>query len=188
MKIKRFNNLWAMGLILCGVLLIAIYLIKIICPEFVIEISHNENIVKIGKVIDSNKILVYITSFALSFFVLYLTCCACCQKKYLSLKECLVITILLMLGYLIKEFLPKQYTIVSLCIPLILPLILKGKFSLTIIHFVILNLLQTITLEIRNLSTMVLDFNFATLIVLMIDYYITIILLYFAFNSNKKEE
>ena len=185
MKIKRFNNLWAMGLILCGVLLVAIYLIKIFFPEFVIEIAHNDNITKIGKIVDNNKILTYIVSFILSFFVIYLTCCACCQKRKLSIKEIMLVVIGLIVSYFTKEFLPKQYTVVALSTSLILPLLMKGNFSLTIVHFVILNLLQTITLEIRNLSTMVFDFNFATIIILMIDYYITIILLYFAFNYKK---
>ena len=36
MKVKRFNNLWAMGLILCGVLLIAFYVAKIFFPEFIV--------------------------------------------------------------------------------------------------------------------------------------------------------
>ena len=40
MKVKRFNNLWAMGLILCGVLLVAFYVIKIIYPEFIIGIAE----------------------------------------------------------------------------------------------------------------------------------------------------
>lgn len=48
MKVKRFNNLWAMGLILCGVLLIAFYVAKIFFPEFIIGIAETPRLVEIG--------------------------------------------------------------------------------------------------------------------------------------------
>jgi hypothetical protein len=47
--------------------------------------------------------------------------------------------------------------------------------------------LQSITLSIRNLSVMISDFNFATLIVLMLDYYILAFLLYQFFNYKKEK-
>ena len=40
MKVKKFNNLWAMGLILCGVLLVAFYLAKIFFPEFIVGVAE----------------------------------------------------------------------------------------------------------------------------------------------------
>ena len=55
MKVKRFNNLWAMGLILCGVLLIAFYVAKIFFPEFIIWIAETPSLVEIGTAIQANK-------------------------------------------------------------------------------------------------------------------------------------
>jgi hypothetical protein len=48
------------------------------------------------------------------------------------------------------------------------------------------NFLQTMTLEIRNLALMISDFNFATLIILSIDYYVLATLLYFYFNFKEE--
>ena len=45
MKIKKFNNLWAMGLILCGVLLVAFYVAKIFFPEFIVGVAEEPAIV-----------------------------------------------------------------------------------------------------------------------------------------------
>ena len=56
MKVKRFNNLWAMGLILFGVILVAFYVAKIFFPEFIVGVAEIPEIVKFGTLIDSNII------------------------------------------------------------------------------------------------------------------------------------
>lgn len=185
MKVKKFNNLWLMGLIICAGLLVVIYFIKLLFPNFVIEISHIDSIVKFGVFIDSHIWLSYIVNGILSYIICYLICCACCGKKFLSWKEDLIILTTIVVVYLSREFMPKQYTVINLCSTLILPLIFKGKFFNTVIVFTCTNLLQTITLEIRNLSTMVFSFNFATMIILMVDYYVVLALLYLIFNYKK---
>lgn len=44
MRVKRFNNKWIMGLILCGAILIVLYIAKLIFPSFVVETAQNERI------------------------------------------------------------------------------------------------------------------------------------------------
>lgn len=56
MKIKRFNNLWAMGLILFGAILVAFYLAKIFFPEFIVGVAEIPAIVNFGNLIDGNII------------------------------------------------------------------------------------------------------------------------------------
>lgn len=186
MKVKRFKNLWTMGLILSAVILGAIYLLKIFVPEFVIEVAHIESIVNIGHYIDTNKWAWYLVSSILSFFTYYLICCGCCEKKFLNNKETLIVVATVIIMYAIKEFLPSQYTACNFISMILLPLLMKGNFKNTVITFSALNLLQTITLEIRGLSLLIIDFNYATLIILMIDYYILQVLLYFTFNFEKE--
>lgn len=41
MKIKRFENVWIMGLILSGAILLFLYILKLIFPSFVIETAQN---------------------------------------------------------------------------------------------------------------------------------------------------
>lgn len=182
---KKFNNLWLMVLIICAGLLVVIYFIKLLFPNFVIEISHIDSIVKFGVFIDSHIWLSYILNTILSFAIYYLICCACCGKKSLSWKENLIILATIVVGYFIREFLPNQYQVINLGSTLFLPLLFKGKFFNTVVIWLITNFLQTITLEIRNISALIYSFNFATLIILMIDYYIMLVLLYMLFNYKK---
>ena len=114
MKVKRFNNLWAMGLILFGAILVAFYVLKIFFPEFVIEVAQIEFITTIGHYIDNNKWASYFAGTIISMATYYLLCCACCRKKTLNWKEILIIFATNVILYLIKEFLPKQYTIANL--------------------------------------------------------------------------
>lgn len=187
MKIKKFNNLWTMGLILSGAILLTVYVLKLFFPEIVIKISHTDNIIKIGKYIDTHKWAYYLVTTIVSFFIYYFIVCASCEKKSLNLKEIIIIIITIIIVLLAQKFLPKQYTVINLISTLWLPILFKGKFFNTVLVFSITNLLQTMTLEIRNIGLMLFEVNYATLLILMIDYYITLVLLYFYFNYKKGE-
>lgn len=76
MKIKRFENVWIMGLILSGAILLFLYILKLIFPSFVIETAQNEQICKIGRYIDTHKWAWYLASSILSFTLYYLSCCS----------------------------------------------------------------------------------------------------------------
>ena len=107
--------------------------------------------------------------------------------KKLNIKEIGIIVATIVLLFIIKEFLPYQYTAVNISSLVLLPYIMKGDFKATVIVFVSMNLLQTITGEIRNITAMIADYNFATLMILTIDYYILSVLLYFYFNYKEKK-
>jgi hypothetical protein len=186
MKVKKFDNIWTMGLILsCGIL-VFYYLIKIIFPQFIIEVAHTDSIIMVGRYIDSHKWAWYVCTFLVSFLNYYFYCCACSQRKKLEWKENLVICIGIAILFLSKEFLPNQYQIFNWCSTILIPTLCKAKIKPLTVNIVIINLLQAFTLEIRDLATMVSDYNYATLLVLMIDVYIIQILLYFAFNQKVK--
>ena len=187
MKVKRFKNLWTMGLILCGAILVLIYFAKIFFPEFVVEVAQVESIARIGHYIDTHKWAWYLASWILSFICYYFYCGACCSKKIFSWKEILIISITNSIVYLSNALIPNQYTAINIISMIVLPFILKGNFKNTTICFSTLNLLQTITLEIRGLILMIASYNFATLLILMIDVYIFQVLLYFLFNFKKGE-
>lgn len=188
MKIKRFDNLWLMGLILCGAILGGVYILKIFFPNFVIEVAHIESITRIGHYIDNHKWAWYLASIAISFSSCYIGCCACCRKKSLTYKELLVVLCTVIVLYCIKEFLPSQFTALNLSSMLLLPLIFKGDFTATVVYFSATSFLQTITLEIRNLNMMIADSNFATGLILLIDIYILQVLLYLYFNYKTEEQ
>jgi hypothetical protein len=175
-----------MGLILsCGIL-VFYYFIKLIFPQFIIEVAHTDSIIMVGRYIDSHKWAWYCTTFVVSFFSYYLTCCASSQRKKLEWKENLIICIGIAILFLSKEFLPNQYQIFNWCSTILIPTLCKAKIKPLTVNIVITNLLQAFTLEIRGLATMVSDYNYATLLVLMLDVYIMSLLLYFAYNHKVK--
>lgn len=188
MKIKKFANLWTMGLILCAVILAIVYIAKIFFPEMVVEVAQIKSITRIGHYIDTHKWAWYVASTILSFFICYFTFCACCKKKYLTLTQTIIVIAYILILYVLKDYFPAQYTAVNISFMIFIPMIFKGDFKATAICFLSTNFIQTITGEVRGIMSMVIDFNFATLIILMIDYYILIFLLYMAFNFKKGEE
>lgn len=186
MKIKRFDNLWLMGLILSASILGVIYILKIFFPQFVIEVAQIDSITRIGHYIDTHKWAWYVATLFISCIAFYFYCGACCSKSKLNYKEIITIIVIHILLFIIQEFLPNQYTISNFCAMLIMPLVMKGVFKNTIITFCAINILQSLTLEIRNIGLMISEYNFATLMILMIDYYILIVLLYLFFNYKKE--
>jgi hypothetical protein len=187
MKIKRFNNLWLMGLILSASILGVVYIIKLFFPQFVIEVAEFESITRIGHYIDNHKWAWYLFSIVISFITCYLTCCASCRRSKLNNKEIVILLATILILYAVREFLPMQFTVLNYASLIVLPCIFKGDFKATAICFTSINLLQTMTLEIRNLSSMIVNFNFASSLILLIDVYIFQVLLYFLFNYKKEE-
>lgn len=104
MKIKKFDNIWLMGIILASALILGIYILKIFFPNLVIETAQVDSITRIGHYIDTHKWAWYIASFFLSFFVCYFTFCACCRKKALTIKETVITIVAIILLYIVKNF------------------------------------------------------------------------------------
>ena len=188
MKIKRFDNLWLMGLILCGVILGGVYILKIFFPNFVIEVAHVESITRIGHYIDTHKWAWYLASALLSFVTYYFVVCACCKVKSLDLRQIAYVAATVVIMYTIKEFLPTLYVGANACSMIALPFLLKSDFKATTVVFVSTTLLQSITLAVRDIAMMIIDANYATMIILTIDYYILLGLLYFYYNYEMETE
>lgn len=196
MKVRRFNNLWAMGLILFGAILIAFYVAKIFFPAFVIGIAEIPSIVNIGNYIDSHSWLHHLVNGIISFATMYLFGCACCRIKKLNLVESACLVLLILISYVIERFLPSQLFTYSVCVYFIFVLIIvigrkvkdyKVLFS-TIICYLITAFAQSLSLEIRNISTLITYPNTATFFILIIDGTIWHILLYLYFNYKGEKD
>lgn len=186
MKIKRFDNIWIMGLILSGTILVVLYVVKLLFPSFIIETAQNEKICLIGNYIDTHEWAWFLSSTVLSFVSYYFLCCACCRKTKLSLIELGIILVVIIIGHLTRKFLNSSYyTAINYISMIVLPCIMKAELKPTAIVFSSVNIVQVLTLEIRNIKAMVASFNFATLLILMIDVYMFEALLYFAFTYKK---
>ena len=188
MKVKKFNNLWTMGVVLSGALLLLVYVAKTIDTTWFLGIAQSPAVLRVGNYISTHTWAYYAASGALSFFIYFFYCCACCKKLYLNAKELLIVAMAIILLFLAQRFIPKQYTAINMSMMIILPAVFCGKLGATAFCFTTTSLIQSITLEVRNLNTMIANYNFATMLILMIDYYIVLVLLYFLLNYRREEK
>lgn len=196
MKIKRFNNIWTMGLIIFVAILIGVYAIKIVNPEFIVGVAETKSIVKLGTYIDTHKWAYYLATILLSFVVEYLYCCACCRKRKLNWKDLIVVFCSIGISLVVQKYIPQMFSVIDVCLLIAMPLVInlinkntnyKMIYSLGI-TFLINNLSQLISLQIRDIGLMIAQYNFASLIILVIDAYIWLFILYFYFNFNKENK
>lgn len=196
MKVKRFKNLWLMGLIIMCSILIILYLIKLIFPEFVIEIAQVPSIIEFGLYIDSHWWAYYLFSFVVSFISGYLYCCACCRKNRLTSVDLVILLIEVIFLFIVQKFLPNYYLGINLICMLLMPTIMckinrkddiRYLYSTTIC-LTIHSLAQIISLAIRDIGLMIVYPNTVTTTLLLIDVYIWQFLLYNYFNYKEVKE
>ena len=103
MKIKRFKNLWTMGLILCGSILILFYIAKLFFPQFIVGVAEIPDVVKFGEYIDSHVWAYHIYNVFVGFLTGYIYCAACCRKSKLNWKDCVILLgLILFLRFIIN--------------------------------------------------------------------------------------
>ena len=197
MKVKRFNNLWAMGLILCGALLIAFYVAKIFFPQSIIGVAETPEIVKFGVAIQSNKWYLHLFNFATGYLHGYVFYCACCRTFKLGYKGHLIIlTSLVVLG-LVMEFLPEHYSTINYISLILTPFLIclsnnnlsKETFISTVVCFSLDLGFQIMSMLVRNLAVLTTKGNVITFLILLIDGFIWRIIFALFFNcKNKKKE
>ena len=185
-----------MGLIIFGTLLVALYLLKMICPQFVVGVAETPSIVKFGNFVDSNLVGYYLFYGFISFTTSYLGLCASCRQKKLSTKMNGILAICVVVSFVIEKFLPNISLAYNTCIPLVLVIVfyfvekLNGNDILlpTCVTFVVNYFAQALSLAIRDVSTLISYPNSATFFVLAIDAYIWYMLMYLFFNQKTNKE
>lgn len=195
MKIKRFNNLWAMGLMLMGAILVAFYVLKIFFPDLIIELAETERLVEFGTFIQSNKWYLHIFNVVTGYVHGYILYCACIRKPYLSWKGNVVLVSQLILLSLINEFYATQYSTLNVAFMCIAPFficlweknITKDTFISTIACFGLELGFEFFSLVVRNLLVMTTYPNVVSFLVLMIDLVIWRVMLYLFFNTKNKK-
>lgn len=193
MKVKKFDNLWAMGLILFGAILVGLYLLKLIFPEWVVGVAQYAPIVKFGEFVDSHWWAYYPFTFATSYFGGYFYLCACCRKRKLLLKDNIILAVEIIAFNVIAAIVPDLAFTANVLLMLAMPVVVcytdkctDVKCLYSIVSTLTIHLVaQILSLSIRDISTIVVFPNIATLTVLLIDGYIWLILLYCYYNYKE---
>lgn len=197
MKVKRFNNLWTMGLILTGAILVAFYIAKIFFPEFIVGVAEIPSIVAFGCFVDSHWWANILFQIVISYIGGYIYFCACCRTNHLTWKQNLLHIIGILLGLFIQNFLVEIYSSFNYVIFVLNPFLMilvenklsKNTFISTICCFSVDIMAQAFSMVIRNVIIMATFVNSATMTILLIDVWIWRALLYMFFNYkiNKGE-
>lgn len=195
-KIKRFKNLWTMGLILCGALLVTFYVIKIFFPQFIISIAETPRIVKIGTAIQSNKWYLHLFNIVVGYISGYIFCCACCRSYRLGWRGSLVLLASVIALRLVAEFIPQHYTTINYVNFVFTPFMVcvserkisAKTFISTAVCFTVDLTFQVLSMLVRNLPALSTNLNIVSVIILLIDGYIWRVMLYLFFNYKTKNK
>lgn len=197
MKIKKFDNIWTIGFILFGALLILFYVGKLLFPHFIVGVAEVPRIVVFGNFIDSNKWFYHIFEFLWGTAIFSIYTCACCRMRKPKPKDLGVVALFVLAMRLLYEFKPEYYFGTSISFLVLCPFVVcfinrnlsKDTFVSLVFCFFVDNFSQILSMKIRDLTIMAQNINTATLIILTIDVIIWRMLLYCYFNfKNIKKE
>lgn len=174
-------------LVLTITFLVGLYVLKIFFPNEFIMVIENEKLIAIGEFIDSHIISYYICCGITAFIAYYLYCCACSSRLTLKWYEILEIVITIIIVRVISFYDNNMSTIVSVISFVLLPYLTKGNLKQTAITYSIHSLSQGLSLSIRNLPLYLTNINFITSLLMTLECYFWLILLYIIFNYKKKE-
>lgn len=174
-------------LILSIVFLVGMYVLKIFFPQEFVLAVENERIIAIGNFIDSHLWLRYLCGEITSFITLWLYCCIACRRKRLGIKNIIIILISVVILRVLSIYDINLCTILNTCIFFILPAIVNGNLRWVATTFTIHSLAQYLSLSIRSLPLYFThSLNFVTTIMMSIDCYLWLILLYVISNYKKE--
>ncbi len=177
-------------IILCWVFLVAYALLKLIpslASKFVIAVN-NEKLVSVGRFVDNHiwlqQILYGITTLLTYHFYL----CACTKRWYLSLKQYIVLCIIIMVTNTIKYYLPDLSLVINVLIMVILPFALKGDYRTFVIIFTTHYLGQMTIGFIRSAEIALVDLNTLSTLLCCMDAYVWLLLYYLYANLYKEKK
>ena len=184
-----------MGLLLTGGIIITFYILKLVCPQFIVGVAELPSIVKLGTFIDTHIWATHLFNILNGFLLGYFYTCACTRKPKINLYENAILFGINILLTLTMQFLPLFYSAINFTTLIFLPFlcgfvtktISKEMFVSTTICFCVDTLSQILSILIRDITQMSTRLNCATFSILLIDMYIWKVLLYLLFNYKEKE-
>ena len=174
-------------LILCIAYMIGYYILKFIFPEQLLLVVTDDNIIRLGRFVDSSKIYKILLNIITTFITFLLFVFASTGRFKLKWYEILYIIGGTTICKLCAEFTPNLYTHTSISVMLILALLCRGKMFYTISSFVIHGYLSQFLFSIRGFETILQYYTTITGMVLTLEGYIWLIILALFYNIKERE-
>lgn len=170
------------------IFLTALYVLKIFFPQEFVMVIENPQLVKIGNFVDKHIWLTRICSGITTFIIYWFFICAVTRKWHLSWKE-LIATIVIVIGtrllYFVEPDIANGITTISM---FLIPTIFNKDLKLRplAVTYSIHYFAQLLSLKIRNLPIYLTSINSIIAIVLTLECYLWLVLLYLYFNYKKE--
>lgn len=170
------------------IFLCALYVLKIFFPEEFVMVIENEQLIKIGEYVDNNLWLHIILACITSFITYWLYLCAVTHKWYLNWKEILMVLGVIAITQTLYSFdetvdLASGISIISM---LLLPIFSKANLKDVAIVFSIHYMAQLLSTLIRGLPLLLTNVNYMTILLMGIESYFWLILLYLYLNLKRR--
>lgn len=192
------------AIILCWIMLIVCFIIKLFGGNWFEIICNNEHFIRIGKYIDEHLILKYCIAFPFYIVPAYFVLSTCCLLVKPNWKQVLAILCLSTSVWFTQFISQEVKTICEIAMFVVIPYIMillsndrsnwKEQIKRTwyggILACTLYITFQVLSFVTRNIGIVIVDDNILITIILMIDYYIMIALycLYVRLKLKKEKE
>lgn len=176
---KLIRRLWVILWIVEILLIVMKFCFNIWYPIII----ENENIIKISNFVDNSRflqILFQLIFYIINFNLVYLI--ATKRKFYSKIYEPLVLNILIIANFFIKDYSNSLGLILEFVLLILLPIIKNKKVLFPIIINVLIMLWQLNMLFIRGIDDLLKEMPFILSLTLQLDYYIFLIITWIGVN------
>lgn len=187
MNIKSSIAIARTLLVLCIVYMVGFYILKFIFPEHLLLAIADDNVLRVGKFIESSTTTLHLYQVLSSFLTFYLFVCASKGSFKLRKRDFWYILIAVVVCKAINMFLPELYVHSSTSAIFLLSLFCKGKLGYTTITFVTHGFLSQFLTQIRGFGSIVYKINIASGLVLSFECFIWLILFGLLFYLMEKK-
>lgn len=173
-------------IILTWIILFSFLIAKLFFGYWFVATINNDIIISIGNFVDNNywlKMFCYLCTTLLTYW-LYL--CAVCQQWFLKWKQVLICFPIIVIFFIIKIFNFQIGNSLDYVCMFGLPFLLNAKYKNVVLIFTAHILSLLLVVYCRNFDVGLLNLNFITTIITIIDGYLWLLLYYFYMNKYKK--
>ena len=174
--------------VLMSVFIVACYVLKFFFPQQFVLAIENPTLISIGEYINNHAWADYLFGITTAFITYWLYLCAVCHRWYLKWWQCVVVLGVIGASIGLTYLDINLYSAFSIISFIVLPALFGGDIKTLAIAFSIHTINQNFTLSIRNLLAYVTVFNNLNVMLLSIDMYLWLILLYFCGNYKSKKQ
>lgn len=177
-------------IVLCWVFLGAYALLKTIpqlADKFVIVVN-NERLISAGRFIDERIWLQQIVFGLTTLLTYHFYLCACIHKWHLSVKQYIVLCIVVAATNILKYYVQSISLIVNVLVMVVYPFTLRSDYRTFIIIFVTNYIGQVILGYVRSETLNAVSYNTISALILCVDIYVWLLLYYLYSNLYKGEK